>query len=276
MKPDDSLIAVIAAADPAPRGGALDSEYGALAQRVRARVLESGRPINDTNPNRRTGATQRHVLRGLGSAAVVAMSILVVVVIGAVVLAGHGPDTRPPAGHPPVSSIPTVGQVRTAMKRQPRIVQAVYGSDGEQWVQVVLDLPAKYQAIYANADNPAASGDPGLPKGRLTLVALDKQGFEYRWTAGGCYRRYNAPSLSALNVFGGDLPVALSARPELTPAGVVTYRGQEGAQIAVNGYTRLIQSVADPGLPAGGVPATRTTYSYPASVSELSPPHICS
>ena len=66
---------------------------------------------------------------------------------------------------------------------------------------VVLDVPSRYQAIYGNADDPAYAGDRGLPKGRLTLLALDKQGIEFRWTAAGCYRRDKAPSLNAQNLF---------------------------------------------------------------------------
>jgi hypothetical protein len=208
------------------------------------------------------------------------MSVLVVVVVvGAFALLGHSGHAGRPTGHTPVprvSPIPTVRQVKAAMESRPRIVRVIRGAHGEVWSRVVLDLPAKYQVIYANADNPAAANPGGLAKGRLTLVDLVEHGFEYRFTSpSGCLTRYKGFLLSPQTLFGYELPEALSARSGLASAGVVVYRGRGGQRITVNRRTRLIESVADPGLPSGGVPATRTTYSYPASVRELPVPHTC-
>jgi hypothetical protein len=33
-------------------------------------------------------------------------------------------------------------------------VQVIRGTHGEVWSRVVLDLPAKYQVVYANGDDP--------------------------------------------------------------------------------------------------------------------------
>ncbi len=280
MKPDDPLIALIAAADPEPPSGRLDTEHRELAQRVRQRVLGADRSTGETARKDGTVRRRRPAMRGFGSAAVVALSVLVVVVVvGAFSLLGHSRHAGRPTGQKPisrVSPIPTVRQVKAAMDSQPRIVQVIRGTHGEIWSRVVLDSPAKYQVIYANADDPAYALYRGLAKGRLTLLDLVEHGLEYRFTSPtGCLRRYKAFPLSGQTLFGSDLPEALSARSGPATAGAVVYRGQEGERITVNRRTRLIESATDPGLPSGGVPATRTTYSYPASISELPVPHTC-
>jgi hypothetical protein len=280
VKPYDPLIALIAEADPEPPSARLDSQHRELAQRVRQRVLGADRSTGD--PVRKWGTVRmrRHATRGFGSAAVVAMSVLVVVVVvGAFSLLGHSRHAGGPTGHKPISRIspiPTVRQVKAAMESQPRIVEVIRGTHGEVWSRVVLDLPAKYQVIYANADDPVYAFYRGLAKGRLTLVDLVEHGFEYRFTSpSGCLTRYRGSPFSGQTLFGADLPEALSARSGPASAGVVVYRGQGGERITVNRRTRLIESVTDPRLPRGGVPATRTTYSYPASVRELSVPLTC-
>ena len=281
MKSDDVLIALIAETDPVPPSASLGLMHRELADRVRQRVLEVGGSTRPTDPQRHAGR-QRHVLRGVGNAVVVAVSMLVVVVVGGLALIAHTPAAKHAAGQHAAGQqmmfpVPSVGQVTAAMEhQQPFIVQGLYGPHGEQWGRVVLDVPSRYQAIYGNADDPAYAGDRGLPKGRLTLLALDKQGIEFRWTAAGCYRRDKAPSLNAQNLFGADLRGAHSPRSRLTPAAVVTYPGHDGTRLTVNVFTRLIQSAADPGLPSGGVPATHRTYTYPTSVKELPAPRACS
>jgi len=282
MKSDDRLIALIAEADPMPPSARLDTEHRDLARRVHQRVLEAHRSTAETvREGGSTVRTRRHATKRFGSAAVVAMSVLVVlVVVGAFSLLGHSGHAGRPTGPKPIphiSPIPTVGQVKAAMDSQPRIVQVIRGTHGEVWSRLVLDLPAKYQAVYANADDPAYALYRGLAKGRLTLLDLVERGFEYRFTPpSGCLRRYKGFLLSGQALFGHDLPEALSTRSGPASAAVIVYRGQEGDRITVNRRTRLIESATDPGLPSGGVPATRTTYSYPASVSELPVPHICS
>jgi hypothetical protein len=279
MKFDDQLIALIAEADPAPRSAPLDAQHGDLAQRVRQRVLQADRSAGHTGSQGRTAQRQRHAPRGFGNAALVAASVLVVVVVvGAFSLLGRSRHTEHATGPKPSSipPIPTVGQVKAAMDSQPRIAQIIRGPHGEEWARVVVDFPAGYQAVYANAGDPAYHLYKGLPKGRLTLLDLVEDGYEYRWTSpSGCYVRRKGSPVSRQALFGSDLPEAPSARPGRTSADVVAYRGQEGARIMVNRRTGLIQSAAQPGIPNGNVPAARTTYSYPASVSELSVPHTC-
>jgi hypothetical protein len=280
MKSDDQLIALIAGADPMPPSARLDKQHRELAQRVRQRVSGADRSGSEAVRKVATVRRRRPATRGFGSAALVAMSVLVVVVVvGAFSLLVHSRHAGRPTGQKPisrVSPIPKVGQVKAAMESRPRIVQVIRGTHGEVWSRVVLDLPAKYQVVYANADDPVYALYGGLAKGRLTLVDLVEHGFEYRFTSpSGCLRRYKGSPFSGQALFGDDLPEALSARSGPALAGVVVYRGQGGERITVSRRTRLIESVTDPGLPRGGVPATRTTYSYPASISELPAPHTC-
>jgi hypothetical protein len=280
MKSDDPLIALIAEADPTPCSAPLESQHSELAERVRQRVLEADRSTGDTDRKRGSIRSRRHALRGFGSAAVVAVSVLVVVVVvGAFLLLGHSHHAGHPIDQkpvPPISPIPTVRQVTAAMDRQPRIVKVINGRHGEEWVRMVLDTPARYQAVYGNADDPIYTFWRGLRKGRLTLLDLVEHGVEYRWTSPrGCYTRYKGFLWKGQIIFGDDLPVAPGSRSGPASAGVAAYPGPEGERITVNRRTSLIQSAADPGLPKGGVPATRMTYSYPSSVSELPVPHTC-
>lgn len=76
MKPDDTLLALIAEADPARRAGLSGSEKRELAERVRQRVLHTER-----QPARRRP--------GIGSLMSVAGSVLVVVAVVGLILVGH-------------------------------------------------------------------------------------------------------------------------------------------------------------------------------------------
>lgn len=76
MKPDDTLLAWIAEADPARRAGPSGSEKRELAERVRQRVLHTERQLARPRP-------------GIGSLVSVAGSVLVVVAVVGLILVGH-------------------------------------------------------------------------------------------------------------------------------------------------------------------------------------------
>lgn len=78
MKPDESLMARIAATDPVRHAGLSELQRHALAARVRQRVLEDRH-----QPDRHRSRA------GIGSLAALAGSILIVIVVAAVVLIGH-------------------------------------------------------------------------------------------------------------------------------------------------------------------------------------------
>lgn len=78
MKPDDTLLAWIAEADPARRAGPSGPEKREMAERVRQRVLHTERQ-----------PARRRPRPGIGSLVSVAGSVLVVVAVVGLILVGH-------------------------------------------------------------------------------------------------------------------------------------------------------------------------------------------
>jgi hypothetical protein len=89
MKPDDTLLARLAAADPARRAGPSALEKRELADRVRRRVLQVGHQ-----------PAQLRSRPGIGSILTVAGCALVVLAVGALILVGHHRAPSPSAMRP--------------------------------------------------------------------------------------------------------------------------------------------------------------------------------
>lgn len=128
MKPNDTLIAWIAEADPARRAGPSAPEKRALADRVRQRVLEAERQ-----------PTQHRPRAGIGSLVTVAGSVLVVIAVVGLILVGHhragSPTTARPANRLDVGgatgTFAALARPRTSQDRLPAVLrQRITSSPG--------------------------------------------------------------------------------------------------------------------------------------------------
>lgn len=147
-------------------------------------------------------------------------------------------------------------RVIVLMAAQPRMVVRLTGGS---IARAVIDTKAQYLALFSTTG----------------LVMLERDGVAYR-EENGCYHVFRAghPRTQSLwagvvdDVTGGPHAIKLSGEN-------VIYRSSRGA-LTVDTATGLVRSVYTLGVPAGGVAPTRVTFSYPPSVTRLSPPtHLC-